>query len=403
MTAIRFLMILTMIPFSYASFSKPSCAVKNFIDCQQLKSTTEPWIPLPDGTKFPNLAVRKDSPIKESDLTTKQKEDAESTFKEVKELILNEILKGRAKNQLSSAELSWVNRISTLTFKGWLRCPSSRPNGKNQPEIHAVRICPGFAVMPKSVLVGVLAHEISHSIDFCNSQGVLYERGPGERDRNVIPNIPGARDSDSLRLFYASSAQYFNFNSALERAGLSQTVINQMVERKLIQSSAEPIAADRYPLKKVLQCIENEKMELNNASVRESDRHLTSQFNLNSTNCGFQESSVQEDSADIWKARISGLYLKAHPIKSDLEKTALLYSSIAETCSKPNDQYNRTIPAHSLDQFRNEHILMSDPNVQQAFGCTPTNPAQQNCLNHFEILTFPASYSQPQKPSQTFQ
>lgn len=379
--------LLIFLPFAVFAADKPSaCRVKEIVDCASLPKTD--YIRLANGTRFPNL-LRKGQPIQEKELTRENIANVRSTFDQVKKMIEAEIRRGRSDGELSQYELSWIQKISTVKFGGWLACRTARPNGVYSPETHSVKICPGIAVMPKANLVRLLAHEISHSIDYCQSQGELYHRLPGERARNVAPQVPGVPKSDSLRLFFADGAEYFNYGPRVARFDTPKVLIENLTSKKIVDVSAYGIPKDNYPLSRVLACVNKEK-NLLTPNGKYTPNGAVPGISMGSDGgCAEGETTAGEDTADIWSARITGQYLAENPFSDSLERAAFFYTSIPSVCAEEASSSSGKSAqggqnTHSADLFRNESIFLSDPQLQHAVNCKPESNRQQ-CLSEFSI------------------
>jgi hypothetical protein len=328
--------------------STPACSVDKILNCDLFENSSEAFIQTGTGETIPNL-TRMAPGVTEDGLTPANRRTLVSTFSLVKDSIKEEILQGRRLADLSSYEKSLYNRIDTIKLdEGFQPCRTSRPNGQYMASRHSLMLCPGFLKLPQAALVKVMAHEISHSIDYCNMLTPFYER----------VSLPATSP-------IAGRDRYFVFSSLLERFEYKKSDVESAIAAGQIRRLDVGGKGENYPLVTRLTCLEKLKHPEETSFALASNEQ-----------CSQEQTSAGEDAAELWSSKILGKFLKTHPFRSELEKQALLFEAVGSKCKaaasangkKPNVGNQGS---HSDDRFRLNEIFLSNPAIQEAMGCTP--------------------------------
>lgn len=337
-----------------------SCQVKELVNCNLFENSNDQYIDIGGGKHIPNLTIRGE-PVRESEISESERRYGESTFQEVKEMMLSEIAKGREFSQLTPYERNMYERIRTVAFKGLYECNSSRPNGTYDGGSHSVEICPGYLKLPKTNLVKLFSHELAHAIDHCHMMHHMYDKNPTvAQGQEEFPFLRG-------------DSQYMANSPRLERFEASTEKVQMALDSGYITLKLEGQNPADYPLLSQFACLE----VLKGKSAQD--------FKVpDNEDCSYSRSTIGEDSADLWSAKIVDRYLKDNPFTSELERQAFLFENVPSTC-RPKDSNgkkmisdgpgrkskSRVVFSHSSDDFRVEEIYFARPSIQEAMQCIP--------------------------------
>ncbi len=277
------------------------CQVKELVNCEFFENSNDQYIDIGGGKHIPNLTII-GGPIREDQITESEKNYGEATFQEVKEMMLDEISKGREFSQLSSYEKNMFERIRTVEFKGLYECNTSRPNGAYSSETHSIEICPGYLKLPKTNLVRLFSHELAHAIDHCHMMHHMYDK-----------NSTATQASEEFP-FLNGHSPYMANSPRRERFDASPERVQMAVDAGHITLKLEGQNPADYPLLSQFSCLE----VLKGKSAQD--------FRVpDNQDCSYSHSTIGEDTADIWSARVVDRYLKENPFASELERQAFLF------------------------------------------------------------------------------
>jgi hypothetical protein len=333
------------------SRERPTCKTNQILNCALFENSPTPFIQLGNGKSIPNLTLA--APPVQEDQVQPELIKFQATFEEVKNSLLELILAGKSRREdLDPYRRALYDRMNTISFKGLAPeglCRSSRPNAKYNGAAHSFIICPGFLKVDKVNLIRVVAHELSHSIDFCTMMGSMYERN--------LSTFPKTASYDP---YFTTRSPYLvttpNGEAAISPAD-SLNLYIQQGHLKILDNGGDP---KLYPLASSVSCLKKLKGETDILPSREE--------------CALNTTSASEDSADIWSARVVGKYLKDHPFQNELERQAFFFEAVQTIC-KPQIKSMKTgggaAGVHSSDTFRIDEIFLSNPDIQSAMGCEP--------------------------------
>jgi len=134
------------------------------------------------------------------------------------------------------------------------------------PSDNSINICPNFMNAPDESLLGVIAHEIAHSVDPCNSQFGLQEMNK-EKIKGLIDPATGVGKADQglsePEKMAVSALEDFSMDGAGKTAFPLDLVFGAKTKSKLIDLGvlsefADPVKPESNPFKGVLACLVSE-------------------------------------------------------------------------------------------------------------------------------------------------
>lgn len=282
-------------------------------------------------------------------VTERSETETTQIIQEVKDLLLREIA-GSNVNQ-SPAQQLMLKRIQDLQVT---LQDCNDVEGRNSHAIYEVKLCKNARKMPKLALVSLVAHELGHSIDLCNLGGQRYERPHSHTNLS----LPGNIEDENLREFVTEvkeSSNPFLLDSPMARTPDSLRQFTQLIEANGFRKVDEGLPLSSNPLIHPFACLAREYKTYKN--IPETREELC------------RGSHHTEAGAQIWAARITGNYMAATSPTIE-EKLGLFANSVGSLSKGPAGK--------EVDM---NAIYFSDPNIQRAFGCTPS--PQQQCMNEF--------------------
>jgi hypothetical protein len=365
--------------------SAMECSLNGFAAlCAKIPASTESFITLPSGRKMLNPRRLEKNPVLKGTASQQRAADVfiHEKFEWVRNQIILQITQGLPEDRLKPVQKSFLARIRSVKVSvqtGICKAHSDRyDSGKNE-----VSICYTNALMSDAQLIGLLAHEMTHSIDGCLAQCNQYRRiGPIN-----VPSTVVLRQEDKNILSAYQSSSSFVFDQGALDGGASDPLVAALGDwekKGLVTVESAAIAPGEHPFASALTCMVQQNLVTPNIStIGEGE--------------ACREGTNSETPSDMWGGLIAGKYLQEHPLTSDLEKIASLADrDIDLMCAprrgpKPLRALNdpallRRLPTNSRyfdDRFRTEALFLSNTNVQKAFGCDPI-PKYNKCANQFE-------------------
>ncbi len=236
-------------------------------------------------------------------------EEGQQIVEEIRESMIREI---SGSGQLSPHQALMVQRIRDLRIT-ISNCAGAE--GSNDSTTYEIRLCQNALKMPKLALVSLVGHEIGHSLDLCGLESHRYHN-----------HDTGVRFLDTTPVDKTNA---------------------EITDRGI------PLAEN--PLVSTYSCLNQN----NNYYRPLPERHEQI--------CG--ETLYTESGAQIWAARATAQFVKAHP--PSREEAIGLFANSMTGMTK-----GTTNKEHDIDT-----IYFSEPEIRNMFGCSakPT----QNCLSNF--------------------
>lgn len=191
--------------------------------------------------------------------------------------------------------------------------------GSNDSTQYEIKLCQNALKMPKLALVSLIAHELGHSLDLCN----------------------------------LGSKRYHNHSTGQRFLDTSPDITREMRQAAELTDNGIPLAEN--PLIGAYQCLNQ-----TNDYYRPIPSERTELCN---------ETLYTESGAQIWAARATGQFVKAHP--PSREEAIGLFANSMTGMNK-----GTTNKEHDIDS-----IYFADANIRDIFGCSPK--PSQNCLVNF--------------------
>lgn len=337
--------------------------------------------------------------------------------------IIEKIKMGRSMDQLTEHEKKMVEKVQSINVipaeSPYLRsnstCTGLIPNAFYDPGNHSINICPNFYNYPDTTILGVLGHELGHSIDPCNCQF-----GHHRVDRNKIDALMSQSETrnnnerfkalDLLQsVTRASSSTSFPFPFELNTDQVEFLSSSGVLTR---QSQDTPF--DRYPLMDVYSCLISPEgggfrtvsrseieefaayVSQNRAQIRssqynpEEDRAAIVQAFIAHPECTTpgRPGQTGEAVSDWLGAEVLGEYLKGKKFTTNEERLAPIAFFASMVCLSRVEQErpagNQSIGAiigramqdaqisrgpHPASQQRVEQIFLRNPQIRAAIGC----------------------------------
>lgn len=284
-----------------------------------------------------------------SAVTERPEAETNQIIQEVKDLLLQEIAGSNVAQ--SPAQQLMLKRIQDLQVT---LQDCNDVEGRNSHAIYEVKLCKNARKMPKLALVSLVAHELAHSIDLCNLGGQRYQRPHSHTNLSIPTDI----EDEGLRGFVTEvreSSNPFLLDSPMARTPENLRRFTQLIEENGFKKVDEGVPLSSNPLIHPFACLAREFK--NYKKIPETREELC------------RGSHHTEAGAQIWAARITGNYI-ATTSPTNEEKLGLFANSMGSLNKAPSGK--------EIDM---NAIYFSDPNIQRAFGCTPS--PQQQCLNEF--------------------
>lgn len=349
-------LIITAFVVSKAA-AQPRCTMRDILEAQRAQFPAEQaQIPLPDGSTMRNPYATSEAEQESALLTvtSTHRQKVNSLFESLKVDFIQEITRGAAAEQWTSAQRMMIQRIQTLS----VRLEScDRPLASNAMLEHRVTVCSSAMRLPQLSLVALLAHEIGHSIDLCNLGNGFFRKVGNPIFSTFFKEESFTSDSEFMRQLErvsASQVTHFmeqTFCSHADRRERLQSMVQQGVIERV--DSGLPIAEN--PSYRTYRCLEDKARysPVGDGSIQ---------------TCRVGDAS--EAGAQIWAARLVSRYVERNPPTSELDRLGLFAGSMP--------YLNKGVAGKERDM---NEIYLAEPAIQRMFGCQPTET--QVCMRHF--------------------
>lgn len=364
------------------------------------------------------------------------KTDLEGTFRETRQLFLDEITKGRDPNSLSPDETAAYAKVASIRLapadpKSPF-CVGLQPNAYYAPVLHSFSICPGLMGWPKSAITRIIAHEMAHAIDPCVQTFPLLKI-----NREAFRKLPRSSDQwpPSIRSNLDIAGALVTAQEALRQGAVYTNAQNILMMRdpkaidQLIKLGYFELAAIAVPDgegigQETYTCLRDKAKfkELSEKDLKDIGKQLAESYqdqigakvNQSKFSSDMKErmknhsqcfkvpgkvSHMCEAMADAWSAKVLGRYLEKSPPKSKIEKLATFAWDFRTTCFGKNSAAKgeaSEVPlvavtkilmedsaGHPSNRMRSDRIVLTEPRIQKAMGCEPV--AQTDCVSKLGV------------------
>ena len=351
--------------------------------CSQIPRTSQPYIELSDGRLMVNPYRANDAVPPFSAQQLKQgQENIEKHFVQVKKeyvAYLKELMGNDLNNRVLNNIVKRIESISLSITNS--QCRSSLSGaGRYSTVDHSIELCPYSGFMPKTQMVRLIAHELSHSIDICNMQSNLYQI------IGTLPTPPGSsRFQDNIFYPRLINSKYTSRSSFEAEPFLKELfpLLDLGVQSGSARLAAGALLVQDFPLKSVMNCmVENNLVASSAATPRAGP------------SC--RGGTLSETPSDIWAAKITGRVLSSTSLAQPEEKLAVLSDTTVDLLCRPRRNKETgalivSLPTRGLpvtgryinDRYRDELTLLSDPQIQRAIGCRPVK-VYKNCISSMD-------------------
>jgi hypothetical protein len=305
------------------------------------------------------------------------------------------------------------------------------PNAYYDQITHTFVICDSILNYPDNQLVGIIGHEMGHSLGACSLSKGLDVVSPNILKSFIQNRSINGNDSDQAILNYVN--QNLSENKVarlLNNVTLSPAFIVAAERAQLSTKKIKEIPLDANPLTKAKECL------IKNSNFREVDQEDADKITENVTNVfnshAFpvspadkkdlqkrvdkyhaciggvgKESETEEAMADVWGAIVMEEYLAENPPTDDLARLSLFSFFSESFCSQYREKPSFGLPIrhtnfslyqlkqmsemghaqqqqnlklkHPPNEKRLNHVYMSSPSIAKALKCD--NGKNSACLD----------------------
>ncbi len=274
--------------------------------------------------------------------------------KELFDVAKNSFKKNFERNASNKNKRALNQTIDDLTIKFEDEIPSdlrkpcqNGPNAYYNPPTHTFVVCDSVLNYPDNQLVGIIGHEMGHSISACSLSLGLDKVDPQMLESLLSKKSANANRIDNELLEDLKRAMPQNHTVRINNDYFMSESFRSYTDKiKLFTPIVEKIDKEDYPFAKVKECIvknsnfrivseeDSTKLTSTTSQVFQSQGSPLSvedQRQLQSRNeyfieClgGFDKADESDEAmSDMWGALAMEEYLTQHPPKSDLEKISL--------------------------------------------------------------------------------
>ncbi len=340
-------------------------------------------------------------------------------FDKTKSLLLDEIAKGRPKETLPDQERILYDKVLGVSLNRYRpdhfkenSCAYEALNAYYHDPSSSITLCPSYYSAPDAALVRVMAHEIAHSIDVCNSHsvGIRLLKAPQDKQKVLelakkarlnIENVANA--FVSLEQIEVGDTVYSRVTSPTDGAEIEFWKTLGIIE---VANTGLPKAMTPAPV--ATKCLAA-KMKLRPPSAKEAIRYANETFIAKSSVLSVDKAKLNKEldeavqmakmnplcasdpnrpshygeaSADMWSAKVLGRYWEEHKPSTQAEVLSGFAFEAVTLCQ--DSSVSGPLGEHPSMISRTNQILLADKRVQSALGCKgdPNN----YCLNSVGTL-----------------
>lgn len=366
-------------------------------------------------------------------------ERVEALLKFTKESLIRQIIGSKPESNWTSGEKALVEKIKSVQYnsgknddvKKNSNCQGIIPNAYYEPKSNSINICPGFYHYPDTELISTLAHEIGHSIDPCGAQFPAYSIDEIKINKIKTPADSASEDQKYIDKSIMSAIATDSKTTALPFDLIldNPQSISPYIEAGILTPTAKSsrfIQKDKqiqgYPLSDVYSCLVSQKgggfrqttqkqiedaVDLtvakrssiagDNYNPKKDRAKLITAYNrFPQCNGPGYPTQMREAIADWLGTKVLGDFLKGKQLDTPekrLGPIGYFASIVCTTRTSLNDQKKVTAvsdiiayskntlsadeDAHPPSKSRIDSILLSDPEIRKAMGCT--DPAKPFC------------------------
>lgn len=361
----------------------PQCTFEDVTkSCKALKDQKgTQYIYLDDGTYFRNpeydtswksyIYYSNNPPAR---ISQERQTEVKSLVEYVRQTLIDKVRRGRDNSSLSALERSQIQRLQTIEFDlntsldNQHLCNSSYPNAGYFQETHSFMLCKSAMMQPNSALVAAIAHEMGHSIDICRMLQPLQKKHgqygiTALHDKILFRN----QNPQTQPTTAAAAVSVEEIKKTPEFICLSQKGFLQ-----------DPNQKEKEDLSKQLVDIQKESgnTSLNDQELHAHNLKLMQEYPY-CFNSKSSHNTINEAACDLWASHAQGDYISKHPPKTDTERIATFGVFIKNLCGPQDEQAVSTSgdSSHPASIDRVNKIFLTNPNIQNIFGCTPTEPS----------------------------
>ncbi|MBX3019506.1 MAG: hypothetical protein KF767_16585 [Bdellovibrionaceae bacterium] len=393
------------------------CKVKDLTrNCSVFDGDTRERIPLGNGTYVNNPRVRQSAQKPAEFLSAGEIRAREARLRELfqyaQRRMIGYITRGRPASALNESERSLIERIRGTKVD--IDTDSGSIGGSNQGM--SVLLNGGLLAAPEGLALGIIAHEIGHSVDTCSSRAPVLERGRRHSREELIGQLVEERHSKksnsiyyesrypgdsetAVRLFHRLTDEAslpFVLNRTYSTHPVARQLTDSYVARGSLRITAPPVPREANPALPVLQCLDRQGplrgLTRPLANPRDEEAHVAAQDPQLASDCMSQSGEVI---ADVWGAKVVADFVRENPPANEMEKIGLAMPAVMEVCDgrsrAPTAPTTRSPRGRgSLQDYRSEHASFTDrfeqiyfdqPAIQEALGCR--NPDGIRCSGRF--------------------
>ncbi|MSP19251.1 MAG: hypothetical protein EXR74_06745 [Bdellovibrionales bacterium] len=311
-----------------------------------------------------------------------------------------------------------LTALNSIELKNAPPCLSVQPNAFYSSKNHTINLCPTVYSLPDSSLLLIMAHEVAHAIDQCNSQFGTFEISSdklvklGEGLKGVLSReISSDSEKKELLIVLMEINKQSNMTAFPFPLIASPASIKYFVDKGVLKRELSGVISAKHPLKNVFDCLDRkqgfrnaDRSEIKKLAVavtlargqyREpaydalaDQRQIIDAFDsypgcLNPN----KESQMGEAIADWIGAKVLGDYLTDTKLETDQARMGVIGFLAAGVCAERFVSVKESKPtiikilttamvdngvfsdAHPSSKSRIEKIILRDSKVRKALGC----------------------------------
>ncbi len=340
--------------------------------------------------------------------------------------------------KLSKAEANAIKKLETIRFNNFQSeavknspvCAEAIPNAYYNAMDHSITLCPAFYSLPDTAVLSLIAHEIGHVLDPCNSQFPAYRLKMDKLaelkkkdDANKAHALSNDNDKFLMMIRLAKIGEVSDRTAYPFELEVKEETVAFFRDEGVLVKMSEPVPFFNYVFNDVYECLKSPK----GGSFRSFDRKEMLKFAqvVSGVRAEYREpaysraedekkivdaltehpecqgaekkSHMGEAVADWISAHVVGEFLSGVHLQSDLEKlgpiayfgnlicmqrfmaTSGYISSAGPILFSAFHEYTSQFDEHPASRDRIEKIFLADSNVRKVLGCTV--PSAYSCVH----------------------
>lgn len=333
--------------------AQTECNTRALLATQQARWGTAPRIELGDNRgSCPNPFASSPPSVGSPAENVRTNEDVQTLMNNVRENLINDIVRGRPESTWSAQQSLMIRRIRNLK----VRVTDCEGSGANYSMGQYIDLCRSSLSIPLPALVMLIGHEIGHSVDLCHLSAPYYAVDFSRPLEQYLPASTSSNESvflDDLRLKLrqARAAGGDHLILTSRSSSVESTFFNNLRAQGLMTPIDQGIENWQNPAWRTYACLEGQGYPT---------------FRNEEGRCNASEAGAQ-----VWGARALALHLSRNP--------APVSDIIASFACMGDIQLQKDLVTGKERDFN--QIYMSEPVIQYSLFCQAQ--PNQTCMSHF--------------------